>query len=346
MIPLDTDTPPVAVPARRRRPLHRRAVHLLRRGHLYCGLFLLPWVLLYGVTAFLFNHPEAFADRPTVTFGRSMLAGTPMESPPAPGEIAAAVVGGLNDRADGGTKYALADPPEAKFVRDFAFATAKADGQEVSILVEVNGTGGTVRSRPLPPPKVEEVVPFAVGASPKGGGRTKGGDRPAPKGERSAAKADGLALADPFGERVKAAVPVVLERTGFPAGDVTVTSVPDISFRLTDGEKVWRATYNPLTGAVGGKPDGEPAGEGLSARQFLLRLHTAHGYPGDPADARWVWAVVVDAMAFVMVFWAVSGFLMWWQIKATRRWGLVVLVLSAAVATWVGLSMHDLMAAR
>ena len=30
---------------------------------MYAGLFLLPWVLLYGVTAFLFNHPDAFAPR-------------------------------------------------------------------------------------------------------------------------------------------------------------------------------------------------------------------------------------------------------------------------------------------
>ncbi|MBX9624230.1 MAG: PepSY domain-containing protein [Gemmataceae bacterium] len=341
MTPNEVDPPAPPAPVRRRRPLRRRAVHALRRGHLYCGLFLLPWVLLYGVTAFLFNHPEAFPDRPTVTFGRDALAGTPMQSSPAPGEIAAAVVAGLNARAEAGTSYALADPPEAKFTRDFAFATVKADGQEVSVLLEVNGTGGTVRSRPVTPPKPEEPAPFAVGASPKGG-RTKG-DRPTPT---MAKPADGLALADPLGERVKAAVPVVLERTGFPAGDVTVTSVPDVSFRMAAGDRVWRATYNPLTGAVGGKPDGESPAEGMSARNFLLRLHTAHGYPGEPSDARWAWAVVVDAMAFVMVFWAVSGLVMWWQIKATRRAGLVVLVLSAAVAVWVGVSMHEMMAAR
>ena len=341
MTPAGLDAPPPA-PARRRRPLRRRVVHVIRRGHLYCGLFLLPWVLLYGVTAFLFNHPEAFPDRPMATFGRDALAGTPLELPPAPADLAAAVVAGLNARAEPGTCYALADPSDARFTREFAFATARADGQEVSVLLEVNGTGGTVRSRPVTPPKPEEPAPFAVGASPKGG-RTKGGDRPAPK---STPRTEGLALPDPFGERVKAAVPVVLERTGFPAGDVTVTSVPDVSFRITDGERVWRATYNPLTGAVGGKPDGESSGEGLSTRSFLLRLHTAHGYPGDPGEARWVWAVVVDAMAFVMVFWALSGLVMWWQIRATRRAGLVVLLLSAAVATWVGFSMHEMMAAR
>jgi hypothetical protein len=30
----------------------------IRRIHLFSGLFMLPWVLLYGVTALLFNHPN------------------------------------------------------------------------------------------------------------------------------------------------------------------------------------------------------------------------------------------------------------------------------------------------
>jgi len=41
-----------------------------------------------------------------------------------------------------------------------------------------------------------------------------------------------------------------------------------------------------------------------------------------------------------LLFWAVSGVLMWLQIKAVRRWGAVVLALSAAAATVLGLGMH------
>lgn len=330
-----TDTP--AAPIRRRRPLHKRAVHLLRRGHLYCGLFLLPWVLLYGVTAFLFNHPTAFADQPTAEFGREALHGTPMELPPSPAEVAAAVVAGLNAKADGRV-YALTQPEKARYVREAAFATVKGDGFEANVLVYANGSGGTVRRRAVAPPKVEETAPFVTAK----GGRPKG-DRPAPKAD--AARADGLNLPEPLYERVKAAVPAVLNRIGFPAGEVTVTSVPDVQFVVSDGAREWRTTYNPLTGALTGKPNEAADPSPLSARSFLLRLHTAHGYPGE-VNGRWVWAVIVDVMAFVMVFWAVSGLLMWWQIKATRRWGLVALVLSAGVAVWLGVGMYDLMTNR
>lgn len=344
--------PDAPAPLVKRRPLRKRVMHAVRRAHLYFGLFLLPWAVLYGVTGFLFNHPTAFADAPSVTFGAGELAGTPMGTPAKPSEVAEQVVKALNERAPGDHKYELVEPEKAKYTRDFAFATVKTEGQEVSLLFDVNRPGGTVRSKAAaPPPKEVEKAPFAVTGGKAAGGNPKGGGM---RAERGGAKgepthnhaATGLQLADPLHERVKASVPTVLERTGFPAGDVTVTSVPDLSFRMSDGAKVWAVTYNAQTGAVGGAPlEAAAPPEELSTRRFLTRLHLAHGFPGD-TNAKWFWAVIVDAMAFVMVFWGVSGVFMWWQIKATRLLGFLVLLLSACAATALGFGMHDLLAPK
>ncbi len=323
-------------------------MHVVRRAHLYFGLFLLPWAVLYGATGFLFNHPTAFSDSPTTSFGAGEVEGTPMESVPAPAEVAGQVVAALNTRAKDGPTYSLVEPEKAKWTREFAFATAKADGQEVSILFDVTKPGGTVRAKQAAPPaKVAEPAPFAVGGA-KGGG-TKGGK--GGRGEKGGAPptsraGDALALDSPLHERVKAAVPVVLERTGFPAGEVTVTSVPDLSFQMSDGAKVWNVSYNALAGTVSGSPtDAAPTPDELSTRRFLTRLHLAHGFPGS-TNAKWFWAVVVDAMAFVMVFWGVSGVFMWWQLKATRKLGFVILLCSIGAATALGFGMHDLLAPK
>jgi hypothetical protein len=317
---------PASAPFVARRPLRKRVMHAVRRAHLYLGLFLLPWAVMYGVTGFLFNHPTAFADAPTASFGARELAGTPMESPPAPTEVAGQVVTALNEHAKNGKPYSLVEPEKARYTRDFAFATVKANGQEVSILFDVNNTGGTVRSRPVAPPKPVESAPFAI----------------TPRTHTTSAPTDALKLESPLHERVKAAVPVVLERTGFPAGEVTVTSVPDVSFLMSDGAKVWRVTYNALTGTVSGAPADSAPREELSTRRFLTRLHLASGFPGS-TNARWFWAVLVDAMAAVMVFWAASGLFMWWQVKSTRRFGFLVLLASAAAATVLGFGMHEVL---
>ena len=300
----------------------RRAVMLLRRGHLYLGLFLLPWSILYGVTAFLFNHPTAFSDQPTTSFGRDALAGTPLDPLPTAAEQADNLVARLNESQRPATLYAVAG--EARYAREFAFATVKAEGQTVSVLIDVKNGSGTIRMASAVERPTPEPAPFAA--------------RP-PRPATRPTNGEPAGVPNGFADRLKAALPTVLERSGFPGGEVTVTSVPDIVVPVTADGRTWTATYNPLTEAVTGTPaDARPPTE-LSWRRFLLRLHTTHGYPGD-VNARWFWAVVVDAMAFTMCFWGMTGLMMWWQVKATRRAGAIVLALSAAAATALGVAAY------
>ena len=337
-----------AKPQPARRPVTKAVMMWVRRGHLYLGLFLFPWAVLYGVTAFLFNHPTAFSDQPTTSFGKEALSGTPLEIPPSPQTMAEQVVAKLNEIQKPETPYALAGP--ARFGgREFAVASVKADGQTVSVFIDLKVGGGTVRATPTRERKEPEKAPFAVGSGGGGfggrGGRSPGAPPTASRGgppRDGGRPGDGIKLDQSLPERVKASVPTVLERTGFPAGEVTVTSVPDVVFPVEAGGRTWTATYNPLTGGVSGTPaDAKPETE-LGWRRFLLRLHTAHGYPGE-TNGRWFWALVVDAMAFTMCFWGLSGLVMWWQIMATRKAGAVVLVLSAVAATALGFAMHAAM---
>lgn len=338
-------------------------MQFIRRSHLYLGLFLLPWVILYGVTAFLFNHPAAFSDQaPAVEFGKEALAGTPLAAPPKPADEAARVVEAINARSKDGAQYTLVEPESAKYARPFATVSARDGDREVTASLNVLGLGGSARVRTTPPPA--ETAPFAVGGrvgiapggrggpgGPRGGGREPGGRE---GGDREGGREGGgrmgggrggmemLRVADSLHDRVKAAAPVALKQAGLAPGDVTVTSVPDLTFKISDGRKVWLASFNALAGSVSGRPaDASAGGPELSARRFLTRLHTTHGY-SDGVDYRWAWALIVDAMGFVMVFWGVSGLLMWWQLKATRRLGAVVVVLSIAAATWLGLGMHEM----
>lgn len=340
-----TQAPPATTPSNLPRPtsrtLRKRLTQLLRRGHLYLGLFLFPWAILYGVTAFLFNHPTAFSDQPTASFSRATLAGTSLEQLPSPQAVAEEVVRKLNETQATNTPYQLSGP--AKFGgREFAFATVKAKGQTVNVLIDLKNGGGTVRSTPTREKKVPEQAPFAVGAASPPAGRGGRGTSGPPPGITS--RNVGLKLDQSLSEQIKASVPTILERTGFPTGDVTVTSVPEVVFPIEAEGRLWTASYNPMSGSVSGTPaDAKPESE-LSFRRFLLRLHMAHGYPGE-TNSKWFWALIVDAMAFTMCFWGLSGLVMWWQIKATRRIGFVILALSAIAATLLGFAMHSAMIA-
>jgi hypothetical protein len=63
---------------------------------------------------------------------------------------------------------------------------------------------------------------------------------------------------------------------------------------------------------------------------FLERFHRRRGYAtGYRLDT--AWAVSVDLVIVAMVFWALSGLWMWWEMTATRRLGLSALLGGAAL---------------
>ncbi|AGA24682.1 hypothetical protein [Singulisphaera acidiphila] len=134
-------------------------------------------------------------------------------------------------------------------------------------------------------------------------------------------------------------------RGGAGGGRGAAPAAPDLNFLMEGEGQVWRVGFNMQTGTLTGRPEDAPrAGESLSNRRFLLRLHTAHGYPSQ-VNARWIWAVAVDVMFVCMVGWGITGLLMWWQMKNVRRIGAVLLVLSAIVSVAVAIGMHSMMVA-
>ena len=68
----------------------------------------------------------------------------------------------------------------------------------------------------------------------------------------------------------------------------------------------------------------------LETSGFLNRFHRRRGYQ-QPYAADRVMAISVDAVIVAMVFWALSGLWMWWEMRATRLWGL------ACAATGLGI---------
>ena len=331
--PSDTQST-TTMPAPKGRPLTKRLMHLVRRTHLYAGLFLFPWAILYGTTGFLFNHPTIFADAPTTHFTRADVVGTPLESAPTPQEQATAVLAALNDQQKPATPYKLADGEAHYGSRESFVATVKADVRTFFVVYDPKTASGVIRETTTR--AVAEKAPFATGT----------GDAPRQRGMGMSGPMKhnhaGVKVEDSIIDRLKTSVPTIMERKGYPKGEVTVTTAPDIKFPVEADGQLWTATYNPITTNVSGTAG--PEQTNLTWRTFLLRLHLSRGYPGE-VTTKWLWAVGVDAMALILCFWGVSGLFMWWQIKATHKAGLAVLALSAVAAAALGVGMYGVLSA-
>ena len=228
---------------------------------MYFGLFLTPWVFLYGVSAFLFNHPDAFPDREVRTLDRSETAGTSLEAIPDAPALAARVVEALNTRS-GGRSYRLHNSDYATLSRPLT-VTATGRGREHAVRYDFDSGAVTIRSTPT------------AGRSPQG----------LPDGEI-------LRIEDPPRERLARGVPVLLSRLGIEADEVSIRNPPDLVFDLdAEGQRL-RVAYNVQTERLSVRPVDDPAGR-LSNRRFLTGLHLAFGYPlrRAPAGSGRSWSI-------------------------------------------------------
>ena len=289
--------PANALASRRKKNARMKVV---RRLHMYFGLALMPVILLYGITAILFNHPAIF--------GRGDVS--PIEpyqfvQPDAAtaSELAGAVLAALQEATESDTQLAIEDG--ATLVGDYII-DATSDEERTRFRFTADGRRGTRTVTPVTQ-RIESPLPARV-------------DPP---------------LADVSGAMIAAV------NADAGTDSVRVRAAPDVEMRvLVDGEP-WIVLCDVVTGSVSARPAGEPR-RAIDLRSFLLRLHVSHGYPLS-MSARSVWAVVVDVTASLMIFWALSGLMMWWQMRPTRRSGAVLMAVGVVLAGVLGFAMLRLL---
>jgi len=289
------------------------AMKLVRRIHLYSGLFMFPFVILYGSTAFLFNHPAAFSEVESPRmFDEREIAGTPLTQLPQAREIAGQVVAAIEtaERAKGSQATFKLIEDDVHFARPQAIVTAK-DGDNrygVSVFLD-DGTGSVRTFKEQPPAPAKAPAPFV--------------DRE-------------LKVEAPLEQKLRDGVPGMLEKLSLKTQEIASVSIPDLQFRMEVDGKRYFVSYNMQRGSLTAT---DTIPEGMAARRFLTRLHLAHGYP-DRINLRWFWALAVDAMFVAMIFWGISGLFMWWQIKKTRFWGVLLFLASLIICTVLFAGMH------
>lgn len=302
----DLDTlPRAAEPAAQPAPRRARIPWMLwtRRIHLYSGLFLIPWAALYGVTALLFNHPAWFSPTTTTQLDRTVVL-------PEPQALAGSLLAEVAATPSFAGRSLRLVPGSARWEHAIAWRLA-GDEAEHSLIVEPGKPGATLRSAPKGPPPGPDAL---------AGTRSKVGPR---------------AL-----EATTAAVGSLAAELALGPAKPAARNVPDLEMLVEIDGAPHLVRHDLQSGTVVARD--ADAARPPAWRAFLLRLHTAHGYPSQ-LNARWVWAFVSDGMGVALLVWALSGVLMWLQMRGLRRAGLVALVLGLLTAVALGAAMRALL---
>ena len=70
--------------------------------------------------------------------------------------------------------------------------------------------------------------------------------------------------------------------------------------------------------------------------QFLTGLHTRSGYHLE-SGRQTAWAVTINLVCGLLLFWIASGLYMWWGLRASRSWGWVAL--AAGLVSFAGVML-------
>lgn len=111
---------------------YSRFMKLARRTHMYTGLILLPWVLLFGASGVLFNHPTWLASAKIAhRSDPEIVKKTVGFAPPDPAWFAAQVVAGINNNVDGDElpEFELVSPGKARLTGRLSYTSASEAGQ-------------------------------------------------------------------------------------------------------------------------------------------------------------------------------------------------------------------------
>lgn len=280
---------------------------IIRRTHLYAGLFLVPWVLLYGITGAMYNHRGLFPDVAITNLGPNVLQNTAMDEFPTPAALAQQVVDSLQAAAPD-SSVTLMEQHGAEFTGEVVFEV-HSDGTKHAVHIDPISQASRVMTHPKDGERLEPVL----------------------HGVRNIKLS-----ANPY-HMARQSVPTVLEDAGIsPEGQPRPLGWCKLNFLAeVDGEPA-RVTYVLRDGHVDvTRHEGQ---DGMSFRQFMLRLHTTHGQPPH-WNGKMFWSLGVDTMAIAMVTWAFSGIFMWWQIKRLRWIGAFVMVLSVGTAAMMYLGI-------
>jgi hypothetical protein len=291
-----------ALPARPSRP-RRRFGLFVRRAHLYSGLALVPFVLLYGITGGLLNHPTLLSR----TLDTHTIAGAELDALGFAPRLDANELLAELERAPQMEGLEVVRDVEPRLRGRWSMRTSKA-GVVHTLLVDANDADARVFVRAGEPEA--DVLKLDAGVLP---------------------------ATEALTERFRTAAIAALAAHEIPTGDAGLRDTPVLEFAVRRDGSDFTATFDPQNRSLELEPRAAVT-SGDRLRDFAIRLHFAHTYPTE-SGTRFFWALIVDAMALSMAGWALTGLYMWWQMKTLRRIGAVVLVVTAVATLPLVLSM-------
>jgi len=272
-------------------------MRVVRTIHLYCGVVLVPLVLMYGISALTFHHPSLRLSNQAEIYSISgesinkLGFGRYANAP----ELAKQVISSLQRM--GQDIQLIGEEP--RLVGDFVY-NSSADGKNLTINIDPRTMTG-------------KAVELPVGSN----------------GIRR------LRLTQPIDKNwldySTATVEAVVRGELKKPFELQVTSTPNLIMDIVLAGEPVIAQYDFDRNTISvARSDTDT----LPILEFLTRMHTRHGY-NSKGGIQLVWAVLVDCMAISMIVWGITGIIMALKAVRRRKRRTLILMSSLSLVVWL-----------
>lgn len=275
---------------------------LNRRIHLYAGLFMIPYIFIFGLSGIIFNHPTILNERSfdsfTLNEEESFISTFPDTEKLATSITNLIVLDGVISN------------PEIKNIQY----------NNTMILRNKNDVADYRINIDIPTSKVQLLtLPDFVN------------DIRVSNGNYMNSNINSEELLDKAEQ--------LLKNKGITPGTSRIQRVPNLEFDLKNDTKNYRVTYSFTSGNY--RIDDLDKRK-FKPNYLLTNLHQVHGYPVAGFSIQWLWVFFADSLAVLMIIWAVSGLIMWYKMKRLFTIGVILLSISILVFIIIFINSYEL----
>ena len=286
--------------------IKKRKLHFInRRIHLYTGLFMIPFIFIFGLSGISFNHSTFLSSERSVDYFTLNEKESLNKHFPKLDELAIELIDSLvsND---------IIDNAQIKNIRYNNTVILRSLNDEADYRIQVDIPTNHVQIITLPDFAINPAI-------------VKRGQL-----ESSFNFNSSELLAD---------MDKILQSKGFNQGKSRVQRIPYVFIDVESENKNFRVIYDLNNGNY--RID-DLNKRKFKLNYLVGNLHELHGYPLSGFSLKWMWVFFADVLGFLMMIWAITGLIMWFKMKRQFVIGLIILSISFILFTAIIINQYEL----
>jgi len=285
--------------------IHKKnLLKLNRQVHMYTGLFMIPFLFIFGLSGISFNHSAFLSANRSVDFFELNENETLSEHFPNLDKLASELIDTLAYKD-------ILDNCHIKSVKYDNTMIVRSKNKDADYRIQVDIPSNKVQIMTLPDFVADPIV-------------ARGQIDYTHKLNSNELLMD---------------IEKIIHSKGFNSGVSRTQRIPDVVIDVESENINYRIHYNLENGQYRVNDLDQRK---FKLNYLIGNSHELHGYPLSGFSLKWLWVFFADLLALLMMLWSITGLIMWYKMKKNYLIGLILLSISFILFVSIIINQYEL----